>query len=131
MESTASPQATIMIVEDYDDTRLMLKTHLEIIVFRVFEAADGNEALELAEKECENLDLILMDLSLPGLDGLSATRLLRQITKLCDVPIVACSAHAGAEYKELAKEAGCCDLVAKPIDFEHLEKVIERCLPEK
>ena len=83
---------TIIVVDDCADIREMLRFMLERRGYLVLEAENGQAAVELAKQECP--DLILMDLHMPVLDGLSATRLLRELDELCDVPIIAVSAHA-------------------------------------
>src|SRR5947199_403779 len=89
----SSPQSSetqsIMVVDDYDGIRLLLKGHLEKLGYRVIEASDGAEAVDLAKRECESLRLILMDLNLRHMDGLTATKEIRQIKELCDVTIIA------------------------------------------
>ena len=114
---------TILVVEDYEDTRGLISTWLKMCGYRVLEAADGGEAVEIARRECP--DLILMDLSLPTLDGIAATRQIREIEELCDVPIIACSAHDTREWSGKALTGGCTDFVSKPVDFNLLEKVID------
>lgn len=119
---------TILLVEDFEDSRFMMRRLLEMGGYRVVEATNGREAVEFAESECP--DLILMDLSLPELDGLSATKLIREIEKLCDVPIVALTGHDTGEFHSQALAAGCNEYVTKPVDFDHLENVVQRyCSP--
>ena len=89
---------------------------------------DASVTVEIAEREHPNL--ILMDLSLPLLDGLAATRRIRQYAELRDVPIVAVSAHDTADFHADALAAGCNDYVTKPIDFEQLETLLSRLLPK-
>ena len=114
---------TILVVEDTGDIRQVLSTWLRISGYRVLEAADGAEAVEIASRECP--DLILMDLSLPTLDGISATRLIRDIEGICGVPIIACTAHDTREWGDRALTAGCADFISKPVDFDLLDKVVE------
>ncbi len=80
-----------MIVEDYDDTRLLLKQGLEILGYSVLEASNGQEAVDIADRE--HPDLILMDLDLPILDGIAATQKIRQQEHMESVPIVAATAY--------------------------------------
>jgi two-component system, cell cycle response regulator DivK len=122
---------TIMLVEDYDAIRLILKGHLEKMGYRVLEASDGDEAIQLALRECSSLRLILMDLNLPVVDGLAATSRIREIKELCDVPIIACTARSSEEQKQSAFAAGCTDFVAKPLDKKTIETILERYLPNK
>ena len=107
-------QKTILIVEDYDDTREMIAQVLRGKGFRVVEAADGLLAVNAAKRE--KPDLILMDLSLPALDGFEATRRIKEETDTKDIPVVAVSAHCGeADSKEKAKSAGCLSCLPMPI----------------
>ncbi len=117
---------TILVVEDFEDNRFMMRRLLEMSGYRVVEAENGEEAVTRAGEE--QPDLILMDLSLPLLDGLAATRRIRQNTKLRDVPVVAVSAHDTADFHAEALAAGCNEYVTKPIDFDQLEEVLSRLL---
>jgi two-component system cell cycle response regulator DivK len=117
-----------MVVEDFEDNRFMMRRLLEMSGYQVLEAINGEEAVEIAAREHPNL--ILMDLSLPLLDGLAATRRIRQYAELRDVPIVAVSAHDTADFHADALAAGCNDYVTKPIDFEQLENLLSRLLPK-
>jgi CheY-like chemotaxis protein len=119
---------TVMVVEDFEDNRFMMRRLLEMSGYRVLEAVNGEEAVELARRERPGL--ILMDLSLPQLDGLAATRRIRQHPELRDVPIVAVSAHDTADFHADALAAGCNDYVTKPIDFDQLEALLSRLLPK-
>lgn len=118
----------VMVVEDFEDNRFMMRRLLEMSGYRVLEAINGEEAVELAHRE--RPQLILMDLSLPQLDGLAATRRIRQHADLRDVPIVAVSAHDTADFHADALAAGCNDYVTKPIDFDQLEALLNRLLPK-
>jgi two-component system cell cycle response regulator DivK len=118
---------TIMVVEDFEDNRFMMRRLLEMSGYRVLEAVNGEEAVILARSERPGL--ILMDLSLPQLDGLAATRRIRQHAELRNVPIVAVSAHDTADFHADALAAGCNDYVTKPIDFDQLEELLNRLLP--
>ena len=119
---------TVLVVEDFEDNRFMMRRLLEMSGYRVLEAINGEEAVELARRERPGL--ILMDLSLPLLDGLAATRRIRQHEDLRDVPIVAVSAHDTADFHADALAAGCNDYVTKPIDFDQLEALLGRLLPK-
>jgi two-component system, cell cycle response regulator DivK len=118
---------TVMVVEDFDDTRALLKLLLERKGYYVLEATDGQRAVELAKSARPRL--ILMDLSLPVLDGLSATKEIRAQGFLSDVSIVAVTAHRGREYREQALAAGCDDFVNKPVDFDLLEALLSKFMP--
>lgn len=119
---------TVMVVEDFEDNRFMMRRLLEMSGYRVLEAINGEEAVEVAQRERPSL--ILMDLSLPLLDGLAATRRIRQVEELRKIPIVAVSAHDTADFHADALAAGCNDYVTKPIDFDQLEALLSRLLPK-
>jgi CheY-like chemotaxis protein len=125
MSSPTNPdgaQRTILIVDDFDDTRLLLRTWLEKKGYRVVEAENGNEAV--AEAELRRPDLIIMDVEMPELDGLSATRKIRALENFQRVPIVAVSAYGADQYRQHALEAGCNEYVSTPFEPEELERLI-------
>lgn len=115
----------ILIVEDYEDTREFMKFLLEKHGYQVVEAGDGIEAIERFKKI--HPDLILMDISLPIVDGLTATKAIRESNKGEEIPIIAITAF-GNLYLERALEAGCNELMNKPLDIESLEMMIDRYL---
>ncbi len=117
---------TVMVVEDFEDNRFMMRRLLEMSGYKVLEAVNGEEAVDLAVKEQPSL--ILMDLSLPLLDGLAATRRIRAYSGLRDVPIVAVSAHDTSDFHAEALAAGCNDYVTKPIDFDQLEELLRKLI---
>ena len=117
---------TVLVVEDFEDNRFMMRRLLEMSGYRVIEAVNGQEAVETARRE--HPDLILMDLSLPLLDGLAATRRIREQDGLSQVPIVAVSAHDTADFHADALAAGCNEYVTKPIDFDQLEGLLSRLI---
>jgi CheY-like chemotaxis protein len=119
-------QRIVMVVEDFEDNRFMMRRLLEMSGYRVVEAVNGEQAVEVAKRERPHL--ILMDLSLPILDGLAATRRIRQHEELRRVPIIAVSAHDTSDFHADALAAGCNDYVTKPIDFEQLETLLSRLL---
>jgi len=119
----------LLVVEDFEDSRFMMLRLLEMAGYRVLEASDGEQAVELAVQK--RPALILMDLSLPKLDGLAATRKIRQHKRLGKVPIVAVSAHDANESRTEALEAGCDEYVTKPIDFDHLSALVKRLLSKQ
>ncbi len=118
-----------LVVEDFEDSRFMMRRLLEMAGYNVVEATDGQQAVELAVQK--HPSVILMDLSLPKLDGLSATREIRKQRGCRDVPIVAVSAHDGPESRNEALEAGCNEYMTKPIDWEQLNAVVARYLPKR
>jgi len=113
---------TVLLVEDTEDNRFMMRRLLEMSGYRVVEATNGQEAVRIAEAESPGL--ILMDLSLPMIDGLAATRLIRKMPKLTKTPIIAVSAHDTSDFLTEALEAGCNSYITKPIDFNELEQLI-------
>lgn len=110
------------MVEDYEDTLLLMRIMLEQRGYRVVEAADGEAAVETAWRECP--DVILMALSLPKLDGLAASRRIRDDPQTRDVVIVAVTAHAEPQYRQNALAAGVDAFVTKPIDFNCLDDLL-------
>ncbi|HLE62776.1 MAG TPA: response regulator [Pyrinomonadaceae bacterium] len=117
---------TILLVEDYPETRTMLRQWLERKGYRLVEAADGQEALDLAP--LAHPDLILMDLRLPEMNGIAATRRLREHPELKDVPVIALSALDPAMFRDAAMAVGCVDYLTKPIDLDELEELLIRLL---
>src|SRR5262249_43069853 len=115
---------TIMVVEDYDDTRVLLRKSLESLGYSVVEACNGQEAVEFADRE--RPDLILMDLDLPILDGIAATQCIRQKPELVSVPIVAVTAYPMSYSHVKAFARGCDEYMRKPIDMTELERVVTR-----
>ena len=108
---------TILIVEDYEDTRSFMKFIVESYGYRVIEASDGIEAVDRFKQF--HPDLILMDISLPVVDGLIAAKTIREFGDSEKVPIIAVTAFGKLYYKQ-AMEAGCDELIDKPVDFEML-----------
>ena len=125
MKEQAEPQ-TVLLVEDTEDNRFMMRRLLEMTGYRVVEAMNGEEAVKLAKTESPNL--ILMDLSLPVIDGLAATRLIRKLPEFESTPIIAVSAHDTDDFQSEAIQAGCNTYVTKPIDFNELEQLIAKLL---
>jgi CheY-like chemotaxis protein len=115
-------QRTILIVDDFDDTRLLLRTWLQKKGFRVVEAENGNRAVAAAESL--RPDLIIMDVEMPELDGLAATRKIRELEGFESVPIVAVSAYGADQYRDHALAAGCNEYVSTPFEPEELERLI-------
>ena len=117
---------TVLVVEDTEDNRFMMRRLLEMTGYRVVEAMNGEEAVKVAQAETPQL--ILMDLSLPVIDGLAATRLIRKLPALQSTPIIAVSAHDSADFQAEALHAGCNSYITKPIDFTELEQLIAQLL---
>jgi CheY-like chemotaxis protein len=120
MQQAVKP--VILVVDDFDDTRLLLRTWLERKGFQVIEAENGNEAVSQAEINLPNL--IIMDLEMPELDGLAATRKIRAVKELEKVPVVAVSAYGAEQFRDDALAAGCDEYVSTPFEPEALEKLI-------
>jgi CheY-like chemotaxis protein len=110
--------STILVIEDYTDSRTLLSSLLRAKGYKVVEARDGKEGLLQANRITP--DLILMDLAMPEMDGVEATRRLRQRNTLSRTPIFAISAYATADVKDDAIAAGCAEVFAKPLDIESL-----------
>jgi two-component system, cell cycle response regulator DivK len=117
---------TILVVEDYDDTRLLLEEWLKVRNFRVIQARDGWEAIDLAVRE--HPSLILMDINIPVIDGIEVTCMLKEIQTIKDVPIVALTGNDSAETREDAADVGVDAFLTKPLDFIRLESVINQLL---
>lgn len=116
----------ILVVDDQESNRELLSTILIHLGYRVIEAADGLEAVKLARRECP--DLIIMDLSMPVIDGFGALRLLRDVPQIREVPVVACTAHDTSTHKHQALSVGFNEFLAKPIDFRKLSGVLNQFL---
>lgn len=125
MQESGTTPRTILLVEDNDDSRYMLGRLLEMSGYKVVEAVNGQEAVRIAERGCP--DLVLMDLQMPVLDGLSATRLIRRIESHCRVPIIAVTAQCTDDFILAATAAGCDRFVTKPVDFDLLLGVVREC----
>ena len=117
----------VLLVEDFEDSRFSLSKLLQIEGYEVMEAGDGAQAIDLARKN--RPDLILMDLTLPILDGISATREIRQDQAMEGVPIIALSGHDLTDVQAKAIDAGCTDYITKPIDFNILITIMAKYLP--
>ena len=120
------PARTIMVVEDYDDTRTLLRHGLEGLGYSVLEASNGQEAVDIAAREFP--DLILMDLDLPILDGIAATQRIRQQPENENVPIVAVTAYPMSYTHVKAFAKGCNEYMPKPIDMAELADLVNRYL---
>lgn len=120
-------QKTILVAEDMRDSRQMIKFLLEMFGYIVIEAENGQQAVRSAAEH--HPDLILMDMSMPVMDGLSATKAIRKLNEKTKIPIIAVTAF-GKQFYERAIEAGCNDLISKPIDFDTLQPVIEQHLAQ-
>ena len=115
----------VLIAEDYADTRSFMKFLVESYGYQALEATDGEEAVAATQRE--HPDLILMDLSMPIMDGLAATRVIRGFEDAGKLPIIAVTAYGESFYRQ-AMEAGCDELINKPLDFDTLEPVLNQYL---
>lgn len=114
----------VLLVEDLDDSRFMLRRLLELEGFDVIEACDGAIALESLRKN--SCDIVLLDLRLPNIDGFQVTRALRATTQFQTIPIIILSALDDEYTRTEARAAGCNDYVTKPIDLERLTALIKK-----
>ena len=117
---------TVLVVEDFDDTRAMIRMLLEMKGCHVLEAADGREAVEAASAHSSEIDLILMDLRMPVMTGVEATRRIHDRAETSRVPIVAMSAHCEGDWRDEALAAGAVDCFSKPIEFGLLDRIVSR-----
>lgn len=113
---------TILIAEDYEDTRSLMKVILEGFGYKIIEASDGIEAVEMFK--LHNPDLTLMDLAMPQMDGLTATETIRSLDHGAATPIIAVSAYS-EHFHDKAIKAGCSDVIKKPVDFTSLINMLE------
>ncbi len=119
--------AKLLLVEDNDTNRDMLSRRLIRRGYEVVLAVNGEDGIEVARSQ--DPDLILMDMSLPVVDGWEATRRLKADAGTASIPVIALTAHAMAGDEERAKEAGCDDYDTKPIDLQRLLGKIEALIP--
>lgn len=122
MPDRNSKDLKLLLVEDFEDTRLFMRLELEDQGFIVFEAENGQIAVATAIRE--KPDVILMDLTLPLMDGFEATKLIRQHDGLKNVPIIAVTAHQEDDFRSIAKASGFDAYVTKPIDVNWLKELI-------
>lgn len=127
MERGASEQKTVLVADDYDEVRVVTRRALESFGYRVVEASNGLETVKVAQAETP--DLILLDLSMPAMDGFATIHQLRKLLGLRDVPVIAFSAHSAHEVRADALAAGCSEFLTKPVHIEVLKSAIERYLP--
>jgi two-component system, cell cycle response regulator DivK len=118
-------QKKVLIVEDFKDSRALMKFLLEDRGYQVFEAGDGWAAVEMVKRQVP--DLIFMDMALPLVNGMTATKIIRQLEETSNVPIIALTA-SGEYVQKQAIEAGCNDFLTKPLDINKLEPVLKQYL---
>jgi len=116
----------ILVVDDDDDTRGMLRTVFELEEFEVLEATDGETAFDAALRHIP--DLILMDMSLPNIDGVEATQLIRSHSTIAKIPIIFLTGRAEPARRRAALEAGCNDFLVKPIHLDNMLTTVARWL---
>jgi CheY-like chemotaxis protein len=120
------PKETILIVEDNPLNMELVADILEANGYRVCQAISGKDAISQVEKELP--DLVLMDIQLPGLDGLTVTGILKDNAKTAHIPVIALTAHAMRGDEEKARQAGCDGYISKPIDTRALPQTIRQFL---
>ena len=116
---------TILVVDDFEDTQVLMKHLLEKLGYEVLQAKDGWKAVESVKRQLP--DLILMDMALPLVNGIAATKLIRQLKEASEVPIIAFTASGQFIYQQ-AMDAGCNALIDKPIDIEKLKLILKQYL---
>ncbi len=119
-------KATILYVEDNSDNRKLVRRVLEVDGYAVVEAKDGTQALERLEAEA--IDLALMDINMPDIDGYTLTARIRSMPRFVNLPIVAVTANVMRGDRERSLQAGCDGYIQKPIDIDILSQQIERFL---
>ena len=117
-------QKTVLLVEDNEDNLVVYRTILEHVGFRVIEARDGEEGVSRARQFKPNL--ILMDISIPKIDGWEATHRLKSDKDTRSIPIIALTAHALEEDRQKAIQAGCDGYLAKPVEPRRVVQEVER-----
>lgn len=124
MTDTTPRPKTVLIAEDNLDNRIIYATMLTHVGYNVIEANNGAEAVQMARSARPHI--ILMDISMPVMDGYEATRVLKADAATRDIPIIAVTAHAMVTDREAAREAGCDDYVSKPVEPQAIRSVVER-----
>jgi len=127
MQSGSDNRKLVLVVDDYDEIRIMLRKALELRGCRVVEAADGEAAVEVALRE--RPDLILMDVWLPRQTGVSAVQQIRREPSMSDVPVIALTAYEAVDLHIKAIQAGCNHYLVKPLNLDDLNNLLNRYLP--
>jgi len=117
---------TVLVVDDSEDIRELMRVQLTFLGYLVIEASNGREAVEAVSDKCPAL--ILMDINMPVLDGLGATRMIRAMAEICGVVIIAFTALQSDTSRLSALAAGCDDYVQKPINMGQLSNLLNRHL---
>ncbi|MCA1589284.1 MAG: response regulator [Acidobacteria bacterium] len=110
----------VLVVEDYEDVRTMMTIMVQMYGYNVIEARHGLEAIERVKEHCP--DLILMDIAMPLMDGLSAARVIKTFESCSQIPVIAVTAFK--DMRDDAFEAGCVDVLEKPVEFSRLKSVL-------
>ncbi len=121
-----SSKATILYVEDNSDNRKLVRRVLEVEGYAVVEATSAFEAME--RLEAQSIDLALMDINMPDMDGYTLTSKIKAMPKFARMPIVAVTANVMRGDRERSLQAGCDGYIQKPIDIDNLSQQIERFL---
>lgn len=121
-------EGKVLIIEDNSLILELVVNLLEKIGLEVITAVTAENGIELAKSESP--DLILMDIGLPDMDGLTATRIIKEDTKTNKIPVVAMSSHAMKGDEEKAIEAGCTDYITKPLDTKEFTKYVEKMISD-
>ena len=121
---SGNAKKTILLVEDNEDNLVVYRTILEHVGYNVIEARDGEEGVSRAREHLP--DLILMDISIPKLDGWEATQRLKESEETRAIPIIALTAHALEEDRQKALQAGCDGYLAKPVEPRRVVQEVER-----
>jgi len=124
---SGTSRPTVLVVEDDENSLFILKKILQTKGYRVLQAWDGQQAVEIVEQQ--SLNLILLDLQLPRLNGLGVVRHLRQNLDFECVPVVIMTGHEPEKYRGTAIKAGCDDFLLKPIDLDRLDAVLDYFAP--
>jgi len=119
-------EATVLVIEDNPDNMALVDEILEDAGYTIIKAERAEDGIALLGKG--GVDIVLMDVSLPEMDGLEATRIIKADTNMCNVPIIGLSAHAMESDRRAALDAGCDDYETKPIDEEALLRTIKSLL---
>lgn len=125
-EMTLSTEQTVLLVEDLEENRRVIRLLAKRMGIKLLEAGDGAEGIAIAKRELPQV--ILMDLSLPILDGWSATTQLKADPETAHIPVIALTAHAMAIDEQRARQAGCDGYVAKPIDITQFQQYLRHVL---
>jgi len=126
MTDRDSRDRKVLVVEDDEDARFLMRLELERLGYLVLEAQDGEKGVEMAV--FERPDIILMDLTLPVMDGITATEKIRATAGLSGIPVIAVTAHQETDFREGAKTAGFNAYVTKPIEIPWLDELIRGLL---